>query len=204
MPPGQTFSKEDIIQAAMELLQAKGLSSLTARGVARKLGSSVAPVYKQFGSMDMLQEEISRRVLEMLVGYARREWTKHSFLNMGVGTAMFAVDYPNLYRALFLDRERLQGVVHEYSRELQGDMSEHKNFNALPEKIRNDLLETMWMVTHGLASMIAVGMSDKSDLQAILQYLGRTGGAIITGAFIEAGMSIEEAFQMTQKEGDLE
>lgn len=195
MPPGQSFSRDDVIEAAMELIQSHGLSSVTARGVAEKLGSSVAPVYRQFSSMEELLEEIARRVLALLVDYSRRTWSEHTFLNMGTGIAMFAVDYPNLYRALFLDRERLQGVVAEFSQSLGEDLGEYKSFESLPDQVRGNLLETMWMFTHGLASLIAVGLSEKRDLESIIQFLGKTGGAVITAAYMEAGLPLEEAFK---------
>ena len=49
-----TFSREDVEQAAMEILEAEGAAAVTARRVADALGASTAPVYSNYASMEEL------------------------------------------------------------------------------------------------------------------------------------------------------
>ena len=67
MPPKPKFTKEEIVFAAKEIVREKGLSALTAREVAEKLGSSPRPIFTVFKSMDEVMQAI--RVEAM-----RRQW----------------------------------------------------------------------------------------------------------------------------------
>ena len=107
MPPKAKFSKEEIVQAAFNIVQQKGLPALTARRVARNLKSSTAPVYSYFQSMNQLEREVIAEAVDMLHQYTLRPYTDRVFLNMGTGIAIFARDQSNLFRALFLEKNFL-------------------------------------------------------------------------------------------------
>ena len=62
MPPKVTFTKEDVIQAAFEIVQKRGVKLFTARRIAKKLKSSTAPVYSHFKSM--LRSSVTRIAAE--------------------------------------------------------------------------------------------------------------------------------------------
>ena len=57
MPPKTIFLREDVINAAFELVKKSGFRDFTARKIAEELNSSTAPVYSCFNSMDELKEE---------------------------------------------------------------------------------------------------------------------------------------------------
>ena len=54
VPPKPTYTREDVLQGALQVVRNQGLSGLSARAVAHELASSTAPVYHLFDSMDAL------------------------------------------------------------------------------------------------------------------------------------------------------
>ena len=52
MPPKAKFTKEQITHVALELVRADGISGLTARTLASKLGSSSCPIFTVFENME--------------------------------------------------------------------------------------------------------------------------------------------------------
>ncbi len=191
-PPKTSFTRDDVIAAALRLVEDDGLDALTARAVAARLGSSVAPVYRQFGTMGELADEVMARAVEQLMDHARRPWTDDRFLNMGTGIAVFARDHANLYRALFLDSDRFRAMVDVFVAGMKQRMHEDPQMAAFPPEVREQLLETMWIVTHGQASLIAVGLVDDTRLEAIVQFLVHVGSAVGFKTGFELGIPLEE------------
>ena len=69
MPPKFKFSKEQIIQAALELTREGGISSVTAKNVGEKLNSSVKVVFGQFANMEEVRSEVVKAADEMCRTY---------------------------------------------------------------------------------------------------------------------------------------
>jgi AcrR family transcriptional regulator len=200
-PPKTAFSRDDVIAAALALVEEQDLDALTARAVAARLGSSVAPVYKQFGTMGELADELMASAVEQLLEYARRPWTDDRFLNMGTGIAVFARDHASLYRALFLDSDRFRNVIDAFYAGKREQMADDPRFAEMPDELRDRLLETMWRVTHGLASLMAVGLVDDTDLESIVEFLLGVGGAVIFKSWVEAGVPSEEFLARSREQG---
>mgnify|MGYP004572234803 FL=1 len=55
MPAVRKVSKEQIIDAVVEVLRDDGFSAINARSVAKKLGCSTQPIYFSFKNMDELK-----------------------------------------------------------------------------------------------------------------------------------------------------
>jgi len=54
MPPKVKFSKEAIIGTALQLVREEGMSSLTARALAEKLGATPRVIFGQFANQRLL------------------------------------------------------------------------------------------------------------------------------------------------------
>jgi AcrR family transcriptional regulator len=182
MPPKETYTRQDIIQAAFDIAREKGLHELTARKVAERLQCSTAPVYSHFQSMDELEREVIKRARDLLFEYATRPYTDRVFLNMGTGIVLFARDQSELFRILFLERRIFGDILAEFRRDLLEKMKADDPYAALPEADRNALLETMWIFTHGYASLICVGLVEETDQKQIIEKLDEVGSVIVTAA----------------------
>lgn len=63
MAPKKKYSKQQIIDAAFEIAKEEGMSSITIRKVAEHLGSSIAPIYVNFNTIDDLTEAVMQKSL---------------------------------------------------------------------------------------------------------------------------------------------
>lgn len=179
MPPKTKHTREEVIQAAIAVVEKGGLTSLTARSVAVRLGSSTAPVYNHFATMDELALGVMKETQRTLLGYTSRPYTDRVFLNMGVGVAMFACEHRRLYRALLLEGDRYSDVVHELLDILKRELIKDKRLVSLTDSERAALLRKMWTFTHGLASLICVGLIKDCDQNYIIKTLMDMGADVI-------------------------
>ncbi len=179
MPPRVRYTRNEVIRAAVDVVEKSGLNSLTARGVAARLGSSTAPVYHHFVTMDELALEVIKETQRALLEYTSRPYTDRVFLNMGTGVAMFAWEHSMLYRALMLEGDRYSDVVREFIDTLESDMIKDSRFVSLPDSERRVLLRKMWTFTHGLASLISVGLIRDCNQDYIIRALLDVGADVI-------------------------
>lgn len=185
MPPKEKYSRKDLIAAAFAVVEKKGLRELTARSVAGQLGSSTAPVYKHFESMDELTLEIVKKIKVMLLDFTSKPYTERVFLNMGTGIAMFACKHKMLYRALLLEGDSFGDVVNEFLNILEEELIKDERLKILSADERHLLLEKMWTYTHGLASLICVGLIKDCDQKFIINNLLDIGADVIGSTILK-------------------
>ncbi|MDH4156259.1 MAG: TetR/AcrR family transcriptional regulator [candidate division Zixibacteria bacterium] len=179
MPPKTKYTKEAVTKAAMAIVKRKGLKSLTSRSVAARLGCSTAPVYHHFATMDELALCVMKETQRALLEYSSRPYTDRVFLNMGTGVAMFASEHRQLYRALLLEGDSYSQVIREFLDILGSEMTNDSRFTSLSDGERAVLLNKMWIFTHGLASMICVGLIKDCNQDYIIETLVDVGTDII-------------------------
>lgn len=102
MPPKIQFSKQDIVEAAFQLAAEEGIDAITARQVARRLGSSVAPIYHNFEHIEALKRAVVDRVVEIGRAMMQQRYTGDPFLDVGIAGLKFAREYSTLFRDLVL------------------------------------------------------------------------------------------------------
>ena len=61
MPPRPKYTKEEIVDAAFELTREKGIDSVVAREVGKRLNTSSSPIFTVWNSMEELKEEVFNR-----------------------------------------------------------------------------------------------------------------------------------------------
>lgn len=111
MPAAKKVTREDIINAAVEVLRDGGFSSINARSVARKLGCSTQPIYFSFRSMDELKAALTQRAIEMHTQRVRESLRAHRgndsrYSSYGMGFVRFAAEEKQLFRWLYLEGEQ--------------------------------------------------------------------------------------------------
>ena len=185
MPPKTTFQRDDVIQAAFEIIQEQGLKKLSARKVAERLGSSTAPVYSCFDSMDKLAREAIRKAKDLLFQYATRPHTENAFLNIGVGVVLFSRDYNLLYQALFSESSKFKEVVEELGKSFGEQMTKVPRLEGISCVDRRNLLRKMWIFTHGLATLINIGLIEDNSDEYIINILQSVGKAVTDAAVAE-------------------
>ena len=104
MPPKAKFTREQIIQAAVDVTRKQGITAVTAREVGKQLGTSSTPVFVAFENMDDLKQEVLKE--------AERHYSKYiseglnytpMFKAFGCRMIDYAREYPNLFKVLFMN-----------------------------------------------------------------------------------------------------
>ena len=105
MPPKVKFQKEEIVQAALNVVSKKGADAVTAREVAAELGVSTRPIFTWFDTMEELKAEIFALAKGRYREYIERGLTERiPFLGVWKQYLYFAKNEPELYKLLFLTR----------------------------------------------------------------------------------------------------
>jgi AcrR family transcriptional regulator len=176
------FTREMIVEAAFALTREAGWGAVTARNIARRLGSSTMPLYSSLRSMEDVEREVRRKAEELMLAYQQKRYTDDLPLNMAEGYVRFAKEEPQLFRFLYLDRPlrqtpgtREHEVAGVYERISAGTtpipLAEQASVALEDPRILKS-----WIFTHGLASLISSGVLDL-PVERIRSILTEAGGA---------------------------
>ena len=182
MPRETTFTKAMVVEAATKLVAESGVQALSARNVAAQLGASTAPIYATCGSIDELRGAVVENARAQLRGYTQKPWTDKAFLNEGTGLVVFAREHPRLFALLFLTPEIASEAVPKVYADLLADMKREPRFSRLTAKELDAVLERMWFVALGMATLAYSGQLRNSTTHGIVTELLETGLVIIPDA----------------------
>ena len=112
MPAVRKVSKEQIIDAAVDVLRDDGFSAINARSVAKKLGCYTQPIYFSFRNMEELKAALTERAIQMHTQRVRDSLRIHEgndsrYSSYGMGFVKFAAEEKQLFRWLYLEGEQL-------------------------------------------------------------------------------------------------
>lgn len=182
-PREMTFDKKTVLTAAVAVIREKGWKGLTARAVAERLKSSVAPVYSTFGSMETLEREILEEARRRLHERTSFPYTDNAFLNIGVGVVVFAREEGHLFRALFHTRHNHPEIVAELDASFLERMKADPELRLLPDPSLERLLHYVGTYTFGLAALIVYGHQEDPSTENIIRLLRNAGNMMIFGEF---------------------
>jgi len=160
MPPKSKFTREEITSAALELAADEGISALTARSLASKLGTSTRPIFTAFKNMDEVLDEVRRAALEKFNAYAEKaQGYTPIFKQIGLQMIMFAAEQPKLFRLTFMTEKPEAKSFEDVFRNL-GDIAVlcvdviEKEY-GLDKEHAMMLFKHCWIYTYGISVMIA-------------------------------------------------
>lgn len=102
MPPKVKINKDDIINAAVEILLEGGEASLNARNLALRLNCSTQPIFSNFKTMDELSDTVVTRVEEIFNSFFDEITYTSGYKAVGMAYISFAKYEKNLFKFLFL------------------------------------------------------------------------------------------------------
>lgn len=156
MPPKCRFTREEIIQAALDLTAEKGVGALTARGLAQRLGSSAKPIFGLFANMEEVQQEVVKAANLRYQEYLRQDMSAGRYppyKASGMAYIRFAREQKELFKLLFMrDRTHEEKAAGDELETLLGLIQ--KNMGLSRDDAYRFHLE-MWIYVHGIATMIA-------------------------------------------------
>lgn len=157
MPPATRITKDNILDAAYEIVRVEGMEGVNARAIAKRLNCSIQPIFYQFTHMDELKNELFKKISQTYLEYIHQNVNQTvPYKEIGKGYIRFAKEEPILFRLLFMSDS--QGAQERYTQREQSfyDVLKYaKECTHLNEKKIEDFHVRMWIFTHGIATMLA-------------------------------------------------
>ena len=167
MPPKIKFTKEEIADKAYELVRREGIEQLSARGLAKELGTSTAPIFTAFRTIEEVQLNVKQRAWKLYSSYIDEGLQSETpFKGEGLKYIQFAKYEPSFFKLLFMYYDMDTTVAGYYpgnsdasERVLEGVRASY----GLSEEGAKRLYNHLSVYTHGLAVMFALGRSMFTD-----------------------------------------
>lgn len=155
MPPRNKVTKQDILNAAVELTRAG--EPLNARALAQRLGCSTQPIFSNYTSMEALRTDVIAAGMERYYRYLAEEMGSGKYppyKASGMGYIRFALEEKELFKLLFM-RDRTGETISDDIEDIRPILTliQEKTGMSL-ERARLFHLE-MWLYVHGIATMLA-------------------------------------------------
>lgn len=160
MPPKAKYTREEIIEKALEMTRKSGIESVAARELGKQLGTSSSPIFTAFRNMEELQMEVRKRALKEFETYVSDAMNyTPSFKYVGMKMIEFAMREPNLFQLVYM-KEHNQDQTFSMLIDELGDM-----VNTCIEIMQEDyelcredaelLFRQTWLHTFGICVLVA-------------------------------------------------
>lgn len=163
MPPKAKFSREEIIEAALNIVREEGFHVLTSRALGTKLGSSARPIFTVFSNMEEVQQAVVEAANMLYKEYVQKGLSeKPAFKGVGMQYVLFAVNEPKLFQVLFMAEHKqipelsvvLPLIEESYEQILLSIQNDYGKERTFAEKLYYHL----WIYMHGIATLCATKM----------------------------------------------
>lgn len=157
MPPRAKFSRDEIVQAALDVAREKGADAMTARDIAARLGVSTQPIFTYFRSMGEVRAAVYAEAEAYYQHYTTEGLSeKIPFLGYGVQHIRFAREEPELYRLLFLSHD-VSPVIEAMRHSQSLIRPTLESLYHLTPAEADYFFRDMWLVGHSLATLVVTG-----------------------------------------------
>ena len=206
MPPKPKYTRDEVIQAAFELTEKKGILNVTARDVGRRLGTTPTPIFTYFSGMDELKEAVYQKALRESTDYISEciNYTP-AFKEFGLRWIRYAYEHPNIYRMVYL----FEGVQKPVIGFVNGDLVyalkpmkyEVMNYFKLGDEQARILVNEMLIYAQGIATLcIQTGEYNEDNVNLSI---GRVCVSLVNGLKLEErNIDVEAAMNMMQHLAD--
>lgn len=168
MPPKAKFSREQIIDAAIDIVREDGFDALTSRALGTKLGSSARPIFTVFQNMEEVQQEVIITAKQKYREYISKGLSQDlAFKGVGMEYILFSINEPKLFQLLFMTEQSqipdltvvLPLIDDSYEQILRSIQSGYE----IDKSSAEILYRHLWIYTHGIATLCATNMCHFTD-----------------------------------------
>lgn len=153
MPRKAQYTREQIIDAAYELVRMGGEAAVTARSVANKLGCTTMPIFSFFTGMGELRSEVCLKAKKICTEYLMASvGCTPTFKEFGLRWVRLASTEPRLFSFLFSAAP--SSIMEEFSKlfsVIRQSVQDSFCLNAFEAK---ELMEQMIIYANGIASFL--------------------------------------------------
>ena len=167
MPPKVKIKKEEILDAAIEIIRTEGIAGVNARALGKRLDCSVQPIFRNFLNMDELRKALYDKIECVFDESMRSGLGRHRipFLGMGLAYIEFAKTEANFFKFLFMSDEFKGKSVLEMIKEEENQEYIYiiAGMTGLDFENAEELFLSIWLITHGIASLMATNDCNLSE-----------------------------------------
>ena len=156
MPPKSKCTREQITETAFQMVREEGLNCLKARDLAQKLGTSTAPIFTAFNSVDEIRDEVVKKA-NALYGEYIKEGLKQTpaFKGVGMKYIQFAKDEPELFKILGINKKFTDNLLPAYDDNSPEVLNVLENKYGMSDEAAKKLYNHMSVYAFGFASLYA-------------------------------------------------
>ncbi|NMS89292.1 TetR/AcrR family transcriptional regulator [Clostridioides difficile] len=158
MPPKIKTDRDAIINAGFEVAKNEGITVITAQKVALVLGTSVAPIFREFQTVEDLRIAVEEKIHTFHAQYiSEYPLDDSAFLTYGLGYINFAKEYPNLFEAIMQQNAINYNLNEQASKQLAFVVDSAASEGSLSFEQAKELFYNIWIYTHGIACLVYKG-----------------------------------------------
>ena len=163
MPPKAKFSREEIIDAAINIVREDGFDALTSIALGKKLGSSARPIFTVFQNMEEVQQEVIITAKKKYREYISKGLSQDlAFKGVGMEYILFSINEPKLFQLLFMTEQSqipdLTGVLPLIDDSYEQILRSIQSGYGIDKSSAEILYRHLWIYTHGIATLCATNM----------------------------------------------
>lgn len=169
MPTKIKISKDMILDAAFDIVRAKGMEALSNRVLAIKLNCSIRPIYYQFENAEQMHRELYEKIEKYFYQYLmdNMEEGMPYYKQVGLHYVKFAQTEKNLFKILFMtETEKMPtGAFSQSENEYKEIEKLIKMSTQLEDAALASFHTKMWIFCHGIAVLVANGLIKLTEAQ---------------------------------------
>lgn len=153
------ITKEKILEAVFDIAKKEGLDSLSNREIAKKLNSSIRPIYYQFANVEELKTNLYKKIekffYKFLLDNLNEDMPKYK--QVGINYIKFAKKEKNLFKILFMSKSEFSSseIITKDIKDFESLSLVIKLSTRLTEEEIMSFHAKMWIFTHGIATLVA-------------------------------------------------
>ncbi len=160
------FSKDELLKKSVEFIKEYGYSKLTVRDLAKYIGCSTQPIFKNYDNFDLYKDDLKKYIHEDYYSFISKYVNKEDYLyTISYAYAIYGKKEPNMFFSMFmadLSGSRTIREVLDTDRNMETIVAMTKQYNIsleMAEKVYRDVR----FYTHGLATQLCVGSIKLTD-----------------------------------------
>lgn len=160
MPAKKQITKEELLNAALQIVRESGIEALNMRSLAKRCNCSTQPIYLSFNGIEDLKKQINAEVIKVFQKYMDDEVASGRYSKykaVGMGYIRFAKEEKELFKYAMMHRD----MVADGTRQIfyNAVFMIMKSYGLCQDEA-SKLHMHMWVFVHGIASIFATEYID--------------------------------------------
>ena len=153
----ERFNKEEILKIGVSFIKEQGIENLNARDLAKYIGCSTQPIFRNFENMEEYKNVLKKYMREDYTNFINKYIDKDNYLfTISYAYVLYAKNESNIFKAMFITELAGSRTIEEVintDRNKETIKAMIKQYN-LQLKKAEDLYRDVRFYTHGIACQI--------------------------------------------------